>query len=472
MKHLLLLTSFILLMVLVLGPGVVFGQGGVTFAPTDVAIDFPNSITFDSAATSSGPEIVKAQFIYYLDRYGASDSTTRENLDIQPGQKIDLHYEWDTSDLTVIPWMPIVYRWRVIDADGNSYESDPQRIEYKDTRFNWQERSDDDVIVLWHDKPAIFGEKVFDIAKKAIERQKKLFGTGLAIPVHLVVYNNSREFNDWHNVGLDWVGGEAFPDYGITTQIVTSRLPDNYWLNAVVPHEISHLILYQAAYNPAAPIPVWLNEGIAQYNEFSKDNTVYLVEDAARSGKLIPLTSLAAGFGSHDEPRIRLSYAEGLSAVQYLVDTYGEAGQARLLAAYKKGLTTDDAFQDALGVSMGQFQKDWAESVGAPPGSMVTPTPWPMPTFPPSPTPMRLGGTGKTPTPAAKAQPDEAPTATPAAVAQVSPTPAATDTPAPRPTAAPPAENTGGGSPFCSGLFILVPLPLAALFIKRKHDKG
>ena len=464
------LLPILVLMAFAFGSGVAFGQGGVTFAPTKTTIDFPKSITFDSAATSSGPEIVKAQFIYYLDRYGASDSTTRENLDIQPGKDVELHYEWDTSDMTVVPWTPIVYRWRVIDADGNSYESEPQKVFYKDTRFDWQERSGENVVVLWHDKPAIFGEDVLDIAEKAIAREKKLFGTDLAIPIHIIVYNNSGEFQDWHSVGLDWVGGEAFPDYGITTQIVTSKLPDSYWLNAVIPHELSHLYLYQAAYNPTAPIPVWLNEGIAQYNQFTKEGTDYLVKEAARAGKLIPLTSLAAGFGQHDEPRIRLSYAEGLSAVEYLVKTYGEEGLSRLLAAYKQGLPTDKAFQQALGVSMGQFQQDWAESVGAPPGSMVTPTPWPMPTFPPTPTPMRVGGKDKTPTPAARttSTPTSAATPTPEAVAQVSPTPAATDMPEPQPTATPPAENSGN-TPFCPGLFILAPLPLAALFINRKR---
>jgi len=240
----------IVLMLMALGPGVAFGQGGVTFAPTETIIDFPNSITFDSHAVSADADIVKAQFIYYLDRYGASDSTTRENLDIQPGKEVDLHYEWDTSEMTVVPWVPIVYRWRVIDANGNSYESEPQRINYRDTRFDWKERSNDEVTVLWHDKPDIFGEKVFEIAGKAIERQKKLFGVELAIPIRIIVYNSPKEFQAWHSVGLDWVGGEAFPDYGITTQIVSSKLPDPYWLNAVIPHEISHLYLYQAAYNP------------------------------------------------------------------------------------------------------------------------------------------------------------------------------------------------------------------------------
>ena len=459
-----------LLLALFLGTGVVFGEEGVTFAPTEIAIDFPDSISFDSSAVSTDADIVKAQFIYYLDRYGAADSTTRETIDIEPGKDVTLHYQWDTNDSTIIPWAPIVYHWRVIDADGRIYESAPQKVAYKDTRFDWKERSGDNVIVLWHDKPDIFGKKVFGIAQKAIARQKKRFGISLAIPIRIIVYNNQSEFTDWHSVALDWVGGEAFPDFGTTTQIVTSKLPDPYWLNAVIPHEISHLYLYQAAYNPAAPVPVWLNEGIAQYNQFSDEGTEYMVKKAAKSGDLIPLTSLAAGFGQHDEARIRLSYAEGLSVVKYLVKTYGEEGLARLMADYRKGLTTDEAFRDALGVNMGQFQQDWAESVGAPPGSMVTPTPWPMPTFPPTPTPMRLGGKDKTSTPESEAQS----TATPlpqAAVSTSSP-PAPTETSAPEPTATaalPAGDN--GRAPICPGLFILLPLPLLAFFWRTDKSK-
>ena len=464
------LTPILFLLILFVGTGVAFGEGGVTFAPTEIAIDFPRSITFDSRAVSDNADIVKAQFSYYLDRYGASDSTTRETIDIEPGKDVALHYKWDTSDSTIIPWAPIVYRWRVIDADGKIYESDPQKVFYKDTRFDWKERSGDNVIVLWHDKPDIFGEKVFEIAQKAIERQKKLFGISLAIPIRIIIYNSQNEFTDWHSVSLDWVGGEAFPDFGITTQIVTSKLPDPYWLNAVIPHEISHLYLYQAAYNPAAPVPVWLNEGIAQYNQFTDEGTAYMVKKAAKSGDLIPLTSLAAGFGQHDEARIRLSYAEGLSAVKYLVKTYGEDGLARLMADYRKGLTTDEAFQDALGLSMGQFQQDWAESVGAPPGSMVTPTPWPMPTFPPTPTPMRLVGKGKSPTPKSEPQPTATPLPQAVVPTSTPPAPIATSTPEPAATAAPPAESNGR-APICPGLFILLPLPLIAFFWRSGKSK-
>jgi len=451
-----------LLLILAIAPITVLGQGAVSFTSTQVTNDFPNSISFESQAVSAGADIVKAQFVSYLDRYGASDSTSRQAVDIQPGKTVDLSYEWDTHDVTSAPWSPIVYRWRVTDADGNVFESEPQRVTYADVRFEWKVRKNDELTVRWHDKPDIFGDKVFEIANKAIQKQQKLFGVTLGIPIQIIVYNSPQEFSAWHNLALDWVGGEAFSAFGITTQIVTSRLPDSHWLNAVVPHEISHLYLYQAAYNPTAPVPVWLDEGVAQYNQFSDEGTDYMVEEAARSDALIPLTSLAAGFGQHDEARIRLSYAEGLSAVKYLAKTYGEDGLARLMTDYKKGLPTDQAFLDALGVSMGQFQQDWAESVGASRESMSTPTPWPKPTFPPTPTPMTLGGKTKTPAPKSKVQSTARPTPTKVAQAIPSATPVA-------PPPATPQAGAKSGAPLCWGLFILLPIPLVAIFLQKRR---
>ncbi len=457
MKRFAILLTISLLLLLIGKEQIVWGGEGATFAATNVTIDFPESIAFESHVSSTDAPIVKAQFIYYLDRYGAADSTTRKNLEITPGQDVTLQYTWDTSDLTVVPWTPIVYRWRVTDAQGNTFETSPQRIEYADSRFDWQSRQNQQVIVLWHDKPQVFGDKVFDIAGKAIEKQQQLFDVQLGIPIRIIVYNNLDEFNAWHSVALDWVGGEAFPDFGITTQIVTSPFPDDYWLNAVVPHEIAHLYLYQAAYNPAAPLPVWLNEGIAQYSEFIKDDSGFLVEEAAKNSELIPLTSLADGFGQHDETRIRLAYAEALSAVTYLVNTYGESGLARLIAAYKAGKTTDEAFREALGVDMGTFQQDWAEWLGAPRESMVTPTPWALPTFRPTPTLMTLHAK-TTPTPVVA----PTKTTTPTATATFSATPTFTPTPTPSPPANPPTI------PFCGGLLWVLPLPLAAVMLRRQ----
>ncbi|MCJ7734179.1 MAG: hypothetical protein MUP11_06490, partial [Anaerolineales bacterium] len=92
----------------------------------------------------------------------------------------------------------------------------------------------------------------------------------------------------------------------------------------------------------------------------------------------------ANGFGAFDVDRVRLSYYEALSAVTYLVETFGNQGLDDLLAAYKDGKGTDEAFNSALGISAETFEYNWAESVGA--EGYVIPTAFVMPTFRPPPT--------------------------------------------------------------------------------------
>lgn len=69
---------------------------------------------------------------------------------------------------------------------------------------------------------------------------------------------------------------------------------------------------------------------------------------------------------------------------------------------------------------MGQFESDWSVWLGAPEGALVTPTPWPFPTFRPSPTMMVFGGssgsdpaTQPAPTTAAEAAATNTPEASP-----------------------------------------------------------
>ena len=106
--------------------------------------------------------------------------------------------------------------------------------------------------------------------------------------------------------------------------------------------------------------PTWLNEGVAQYNESGIHRaTLRDVETAANRGDLIPLSALEVGFGYFNEARTRLAYAEALSAVTYLVETYGDAGLAALLAAYREGMVTREAFPAALAVTPGEFEAGW-----------------------------------------------------------------------------------------------------------------
>jgi hypothetical protein len=383
------------------------GQVEVTFDGLSVELSFPNRITFDGRASSSGQAIVRAEIATSSPNLIGATSNAVHPVEIDQGQHVTLHYQQDFSGTTVVPNTPFVYRWHVWTQDGRESISEKKTFRFEDNRFEWQVRQSDRVAVWTHDRSGDLGERTFEIAQQALDRQRPLFGVDLRAQIQLIIYNDFDEFASWHSTVGDFIGGEAFPGFAITTQIVPLLGSQTDWLNDVVPHEISHLYFAQAAENPTVSIPVWLNEGVASYNEFGDPSAALSrVEHVAASGDLIPLSSLKSGFGSHDEDRARLAYDEALSAVTFIVEQFGTGGLSDLLAAYHSGMPSERAFQRSFGMDVGTFEAAWAGWAGAEPDSYATATPWPFPTFPPSPTPRRLGtaaGPSPTDTPGATA---------------------------------------------------------------------
>ncbi|NOX60417.1 MAG: hypothetical protein GXP42_00480 [Chloroflexi bacterium] len=437
MNRFLWLSLFSLFAFSLLAPGVAAQEPAITISATTIRNQFPSSLSFETEAISRDGEIIKAELVFYLDNLLGLDNLNRRQIEFEPGKKVTLAYTWDTDGITTPPFAPVVFYWVVTDSTGAKLQTEPQRVFYEDVRFRWKKLEDERISVWWYDKPKKFGRQVFALAQKAVERQRQLFGADLEHPIRIVIYGTLEDFQAWHGVPTEWAGGLGFPAFGITTQVVKGKRPDKAWLNDVIPHEISHLYFEQVAGNPAAPAPTWLNEGVAQYNEFQDQRwIVEEMREVAKEGQLIPLVTLTAGFGRSDETRVRLAYKESYSAVVYLIETYGQEGLARLLAAYKAGKAGDDAFEAALGVSMGQFDLDWAEWLGAPPGSLVTPTPWVYPT-PEPPTPLPFYQKTRTPSPTRASV--SSPTLTPSPSPTLTPIPSPTRpfTPSPTPTPLP-----------------------------------
>lgn len=438
-------TIILILLQLLVPLQTVHAQGAVEFSETTVKNQFPEYATFKTTVSSSETEIVSAQFVFSNDGYYSTKSYSKVEIDIQPGQEIELEFIWLTGNGTSPSWPTISYYWDVVDEDGNHYQSEETQFHYNDTRFDWQVLENENVGVWWHDRSSSFGQGVFEIAAQAVIDQKDLFQVSLDYPIRVIIYNSYDEFE----VVYDWVGGQTDPGSGVTIQIVESSVYQNSWLQRAVPHEISHLYFAQATHNPTVSIPKWLNEGIAQYNEYVS----HLLEEtsvrgAAKKGDLIPLSSLETGFGGYNEERVYLAYYESWNAVDYFAETYGEESLGKLLQAYKSGQTTDDAFLTAIGKDAGAFETEWGQYVGVP-ADYVTPTPWALPTFRPAPT-MVVRGQNDTP---------QSPTPEPASPTQ---------------TSTPEEQTPSQTSPSCLSFAPILVMGLGTLLFKgnfRKRDK-
>jgi hypothetical protein len=305
-------------------------------------------------------------------------------VEVDPASRVELSFTWDTSDLTTPPSVPIVYHWEVVDSNGNRASSQEELVFYDDVRYEWNVLEDENIAVWWHDRPISFGGRVFEITQEAFVRQQEMFRVDPEYQMRIIVYNDFDEFAEWHSYVSEFTGGQAFPTIGVTTQIVSAYNSVERWLNDVIPHEISHLYFYQATKHPFVDPPAWLNEGIAQLNEFSRDSdAIDFAERAITGGDLLPLWSLSGSFG-YQEADVRLAYAESLSAAVFINERYGNDGISKLLAAYKSGISEDEALVAGLGVTLIELQREWLAWMGVDPDMYPTPTaiatvPWPTP---------------------------------------------------------------------------------------------
>jgi len=319
--------------------------------------------------------------------------------------------------------------------------------------------------VWWHNRPAEFGQQVFEIANRAFENSARLFQAKLDFPIRIIIHNAFAEYKDWSPYFSEVYAGQAFPELGLTVQIVEGIQSQDQWLNSVIPHEITHLYFHQVTDHPLSNPPAWLNEGLAQYFEFyDRAAERRGAERIIRAGGLIPLRALTGGFGNIDEFTVALSYAESLSAVTYLVNTHGKTGVAMLLAAFKEGKSTEKAFQIAVGRSPEEFQQDWLTALDVPADQYPTPTPYPTPMPIPS-----LAVHTSVPTtrlPGLTVTPPAASNATLVAIAQVNPT----ETPA----APEPTPNTAPNMPIGVarlGVLLVVVIVVVIVAVKRRSTQ-
>ena len=132
----------------------------------------------------------------------------------------------------------------------------------------------------------------------------------------------------------------------------------------------------RAAGGSSALVPLWLNEGLAEYGNLDKGlSYVYYLDWAIDTNRLIPFSRLQTFPG---EPNmVIVSYGQSRNFVEYLIDTYGGDKIAETIASIAEGRSGDIAIRNVYGKTVQQLDNDWARdhrrrSVCA---SNATPTP-------------------------------------------------------------------------------------------------
>jgi tetratricopeptide (TPR) repeat protein len=191
--------------------------------------------------------------------------------------------------------------------------------------------------------------KVLDQARRDVGRD---FGYWPRHQIVVLVYSE-EDFKQVRQ-GPDWIAAL----YDGKIRIPFPRSPDALVsLNSTLVHEYTHAIVHDITQNQC---PVWLNEGLAEFEEAkTRKPDLQHLQAAVSNNRLIPLSSLDSAFKSRDANVAALAYQQSYSLVTYLDQTYRFYRIRKILDKLPQGMSIEAALQDELKLSTAQLEQRW-----------------------------------------------------------------------------------------------------------------
>jgi hypothetical protein len=332
---------------------------GLAVVENRATVDFPEGITFTLDAESADP-IVNVELLY------RAPGLETHSVELPPfasgSTELDIEHPIDLRSGELPPGIDVQYHWRISEDDGDVVETPEQSLSWTDDRYDWTPLSGPNVTVYAYDVDPAFQQAILDAAERTVGSLAESYGAELEQPVRVWAYaDKDHLYGALPPNSEPWIAGAAFPGLHVIMAVLP---PGNYEeVKRVVPHEISHQVLHQATDNPFNSPPQWLDEGLAVYwQESGRDRFYSYALEVAANGEVPPLRTLNGTF-PYERDGATAAYALSLTAVMYVLDTWGDEGMSNLLATFPEGVTYEDAVQQGLGISFDELDRRWREDL-------------------------------------------------------------------------------------------------------------
>jgi Tol biopolymer transport system component len=204
---------------------------------------------------------------------------------------------------------------------------------------------------------AVFTAEAAEDAYKSI---RKLFRYEITERLVLVVHNSHNEFQQTNVISEyleEGIGG--------VTELFKNRVvvpfEGNYrQFRHVIHHELVHAVLNDMFYGGSIQslitsgttliLPLWFNEGIAEYSSLGWDkNTDMFMRDAVLHNYLPPIPYLGGYF----------AYRGGQSVWYYIAVRYGEEKIGEILNRIRGARSIDQGFRSTIGLTVNELSEKW-----------------------------------------------------------------------------------------------------------------
>ena len=286
-------------------------------------------------------------------------------------------YVWDTSVDYVTPNTLITYQWRATN-DGTVTLSPEEQFRYTDDRpeFDWQSAQLGEATVHWYGGAEAQARRFGELTAVGVERAELLLGSELAGPVDVFVYATHEAFFGALGPGVrEWAGAAAYPP--LRTIFMSLEGGSPAYLEVAMIHEVTHIVWNDATDNPFHEPARWLNEGIATWSETSDDSGEReMVEAEADDGGLFSFEAITEQFPIGQRGGL-LSYSQGTTMVDLIIDRYGPEAIATIAAAYRDGASDAEALEAGTGISADELYADFFAEFGVSAPTPIEPEPIP-----------------------------------------------------------------------------------------------
>ena len=243
------------------------------------------------------------------------------------------------------------------------------RVQYDAHAWRYVQSTHFDVYFYEREATVPSGEVLAAFAAEATEEAygevSALFNYDLSQRVAVLVYPSHNDFAVTNAVDL--------PDYaegiGGVTELYKNRIAVPFtgdWrdFRRVLHHELVHAVVNDVFYGGSVrsllqrglrfPIPLWFNEGLAEYSAMGWDtNSDMYVRDAILADQLAPIPRLNGYF----------AYRGGQSVWDYVAQEYGREKVTEILERVRLQRSVPGAFRRATGLSLGELSERWQRTL-------------------------------------------------------------------------------------------------------------
>lgn len=252
-------------------PGPEPKPGTVTVIGSSVESEFPEGMRFKLDIESE----LRIDDVRVTFEIGNRGTTQYAYLDLdqttRPLINGELFHRTNSNDRYIPPGSMIRYWFEITDENGDSHITEPEDFRFDDARYEWEEVTLGTVTILYHGPVRTRAERLAEAALQSLEIMGPVTGADTETPIVMTLYNNNAEM----------IGAVVARSLATSRELITEGQAFDSESVVIVlagrsdigtaTHEMTHILVARAA-GSRGSVPLWLNEGLAEYGNI--DQTV------------------------------------------------------------------------------------------------------------------------------------------------------------------------------------------------------